>query len=108
MLQARPDELRLALIALTAAAGQSPDLPQTCAELFDAAAGMAGAADRATLRAIQGHDHDATRFGATRVLAGLCATCGACARGVMAEAPPTRRSGAGPRPDHRPRWQDRR
>jgi hypothetical protein len=80
-LQARPDELRLALVALVAAASDPPDARERCADLMDDAA---NAARRAPTEVLQTIDAPATaRVGALLVLSELCASCGGCPRGLM-------------------------
>lgn len=90
----REQEFRLALLALFLSATdiQADD----CAKLLDAASAAASTAAAALAIASGATDVTRARFGAARLLNGLCGACGRCPRGKIDE-PITR-----PPPRHAP------
>jgi hypothetical protein len=96
MLGARPDELKLALLALVSAAASEPFERMTCAELMDEATITARVAPPPAVRNVGPTANATTRVEAARLIATLCASCGACPRALTVgfqwgEAPPRHR-----------------
>ena len=81
MLHARPDELRLALLALVSAAGTRPEARWLCSDVMDEATLAARIAPPFALETVEALDATSARLGAVRVLTSLCFSCGACPRG---------------------------
>ena len=80
----RTDELKLALLTLfTSTSGLGT---RNCAAILDEATEAASTADNAVVRATGLTDPVSARFGAARLLNGLCAACGLCARSSTEEA----------------------
>ena len=83
---ARPEDLRLALFALVAAAGGGIG-GRFCAQTMEAASDAVAEAPGPVVRAAGAADPTAARFGAGRVLASVCQACRACPRGQGADDP---------------------
>lgn len=83
MRRARPDELRLALLAMVSAASDDPLRPQTCSDTMDLASLSAGLAPPEALAVAAATDPTRARLGAVNLLAGLCHNCGGCERAFI-------------------------
>lgn len=81
MRNATPQELRLAVMALAAAAGSTPAGMTVCAEIMEIATSLAANAGEDDLDAAIGPTPIMTRLRTVGMLAAICGACAACPRG---------------------------